>query len=527
MTHSDDPVLTRPQVAALSRVTTALNSALELEQVLDISVRSSIELTGLSSGVIYFADERTKQLVGKSDRGFAHGLSPGIDVHELHTSRTLAGRAFRSRYPVTFNAQDPESGYASLAPTERRAVVREGIKSAVAAQLSSTRRTYGCLVLCSTDPSHTVSPEDIALTQVIAGQVAVAIERAQLYEDTKQRAAESEALYRFGQKLAARNAVEEALQEIVDRVCRQFGARSCRVGVRQEDGSHLWIGPHTPTASAAEGSAPDGAAADGPVVETCLERAGLELGTLAVDERASLVSPQFFASLADLLALALYNRRLAEANQRLGILAERTRLAREIHDGLVQRFYALDLSLASAVMALARPDGGSRALELIADAREQARTGVREGRQAIVELRREPPTGGLFPAVRLIADDFANRTGVECAVTVRGVEPVLSSAARMSLLRCVGELVLNVEKHAAARAAGIEISVEGRRLELSVSDDGVGIGRAAAAAGHYGLTGVAERMEELGGEMRVVRRTGGTRIELVVPDLRRQLTSGT
>lgn len=517
MTHSDDPAMTRPQVAALSRVTTALNSALELEQVLDISVRSSIELTGLSSGVIYFADERTKQLVGKSDRGFAHGLSPGIDVHELHTSRTLAGRAFRSSDPVTFNARDPRTGYASLAPGERRAVVREGIKSAVAAQLSSTRRTYGCLVLCSTDPSHSVSPEDIALTQVIAGQVAVAIERAQLYEDTKQRAAESEALYLFGQKLAARNAVEEALQEIVDRVRRQFGARSCRVGVRQEDGSHLWIGPRMAAASTADGS----------VVETRLERAGLELGTLSVDERAHLVSPQFFASLADLLALALYNRRLAEANQRLGILAERTRLAREIHDGLVQRFYALDLSLASAVMAMARPDGGSRALELIADAREQARTGVREGRQAIVELRREPPTGGLFPAVRLIADDFATRTGVECAVTVRGAEPVLSSAARMSLLRCVGELVLNVEKHAGARAAEIEVSVEGCRLELSVSDDGVGIGRAAAAAGHYGLTGVAERMEELGGEMRVVRRTGGTRIQLIVPDLRRQLTAGT
>jgi GAF domain-containing protein len=155
-------------------------------------------------------DERTEQLVGKSDRGFAHGLSPGIDVHELHTSRTLAGRAFRSSEPVTFNAQDPQTGYASLAPAEGRAVVREGIKSAVAVQLSSTRRTYGCLVLCSTDPLPTVSPEDIALTQVIAGQVAVAIERAQLYEDTKQRAAESEALYLFGQKLAARNAVEAA-----------------------------------------------------------------------------------------------------------------------------------------------------------------------------------------------------------------------------------------------------------------------------------------------------------------------------
>ncbi|MBO9521561.1 MAG: GAF domain-containing protein [Nocardioidaceae bacterium] len=490
-------------VAALSRVATALNSALSLDEVLDISIRSGLDLTGLDSGVIYVAEEDTSRLVGRSHHGFENGLTRGIDVHRLRTSQTLAVRAFRSAEPLTFDADDPKTGYASLSARESTAVRRAGIRSAVAVQLRSATRVHGCLVLCSNDETSRVTAEEIALTQVIAGQVAVAIERARLFEATRNHAAETEALYDFGQRFGTRVPIEDSLQYVVDRVAEHFDGPVCAIELRHHVDSPVLIRPWRATGDDdVRGKA------------LPLTRAGLELGSLHVSRTALTRSTPFFRSLADLVSMALHQRMLGEANERLSLLAERTRLARDIHDGLIQRFYALDLSLTAAGRALEVSGDVGRTASLIGEARQQARAGVNEARAAITELRRDAPAGGLLPGTRLLADDFSNRTGVSCTVVCATEEPELATLLGSTLLRCLRELLLNVEKHANASRVEIAVEVSDARLTVSVTDDGVGIGRDARAPGHFGLAGVAEQMDEVGGAMRVLEPARGTCVEL-------------
>lgn len=210
------------------------------------------------------------------------------------------------------------------------------------------------------------------------------------------------------------------------------------------------------------------------------------------------------------LGAALERERLAaertEAARFGAALEERQRLAREMHDALSQLLFATGLQLRMARTENV-DEAVMRAEELLADARAELR--------ALVETARSPDlSAGLVPALGRLAQ----RMAPHCTVHLDATPTSLSENSEAALYRVAQEAVHNAARHGAARHVRIAVgSGAGGAIRLTVDDDGSGCAPDAAAAGE-GLTGLAARMSELGGDLHVERSEfGGLRIVAEAP----------
>ncbi|MCP2335741.1 GAF domain-containing sensor histidine kinase [Actinomadura rupiterrae] len=199
--------------------------------------------------------------------------------------------------------------------------------------------------------------------------------------------------------------------------------------------------------------------------------------------------------------------------------AERTRLSREIHDGIAQRLASLGFHLSAAQGAL--PEHHPEARERIASARELCDLASAETRAAIGGLR--PPVLddlGLSAALAALARDATGRgDGLDVSVVVAGeLDEAPPDHVQTALYRIAQEAVGNCLRHAAASRLDLLLELECDRVRLVVADDGRGFVPHRRRPASYGLRGMTERAELLGGRVTVVSRPGGgTRIEAVVP----------
>ncbi|MBX6766514.1 MAG: sensor histidine kinase [Actinomadura rubrobrunea] len=202
--------------------------------------------------------------------------------------------------------------------------------------------------------------------------------------------------------------------------------------------------------------------------------------------------------------------------------AERSRLSREIHDGIAQRLAGLGFHLSAAERAL--PDDLPEAAEQIALARRLCDLAAAETRAAIGGLR--PPVLddlGLSAALATLARE-ASAARLDVSVTVSGeLEDALPDHVQTALYRIAQEAVGNCVRHASATCVDLLLEHDRDRVRLTVADDGVGFSiQDVFAPGRrpdsYGLRGMAERAELLGGRVSVTSRPGvGTTVEAVVP----------
>jgi signal transduction histidine kinase len=201
-----------------------------------------------------------------------------------------------------------------------------------------------------------------------------------------------------------------------------------------------------------------------------------------------------------------------EAEARAAVLAERQRLAREMHDVLAHSLSGLALQLEGARLR-ASGLGDAQLVESLERAHHLARSGIEEARRAIGMLRDdELPGPERLPA--LVAD-FERDTGVPAAIRVEGEGHVLDSDARLTLFRTAQEALTNVRKHARAARVELRLAYEPTGARLSVED--FGAPPEAPSNGGYGLTGMRERAELLGGTLTAAPTDAGFRVELWVP----------
>jgi signal transduction histidine kinase len=214
---------------------------------------------------------------------------------------------------------------------------------------------------------------------------------------------------------------------------------------------------------------------------------------------------------AERLLIELEDRRDAEA--RAAMLAERQRLAREIHDVLAHSLSGLVLQLEAARL-LARDGATSPQLALAVDrAHQLARSGLDEARRAIGMLRDDELAGP--ERLSALADEFEQDTGVPCRARVAGVELPLDPEARMSVYRVAQEALTNVRKHAAPARVEVRLAYEPTGARLTVED--VGGPRPDPGSGGYGLAGMRERADLIGGTLVAEPTESGFRVELWVP----------
>jgi signal transduction histidine kinase/ligand-binding sensor domain-containing protein len=205
-------------------------------------------------------------------------------------------------------------------------------------------------------------------------------------------------------------------------------------------------------------------------------------------------------------------------------VSERTRIARELHDTLLQSFQGLLLRFQSVAKLLPeRPDEARQRLD---NAIEQAAEAITEGRDAVQGLRSSAfETNDLANAIAAIAEELTKDTAagespvidLEVEGAPRGLNPVVRDEA----YRIAGEALRNAFRHAQARRITVEIRYDKRHFRLRVRDDGKGIDEDAMQrqpSGHFGLPGMRERAETVGGRLEVWSKpNSGTQAELSIP----------
>jgi signal transduction histidine kinase len=218
--------------------------------------------------------------------------------------------------------------------------------------------------------------------------------------------------------------------------------------------------------------------------------------------------------------LARLQASLASAERKAGVLEERQRLAREIHDTLAQGF-------ASIIVHLERTEQlnhleGSPAKGHIDLARSVAREGLEESRRMMAALRPEIlEQRGLPEALGRVCQEWSRRTGIESKLSVTGTAEPMHPEIEFTILRGVQEGLTNVARHSGARTTAVTLSYMEDLIVLDVQDDGKGFVPSDAGPTGYGLHGMRERVEGLQGSLQVESVLGeGTTISLTLPVLR-------
>jgi signal transduction histidine kinase len=253
----------------------------------------------------------------------------------------------------------------------------------------------------------------------------------------------------------------------------------------------------------------------------------VHVGMPMVDALRQVVSTGLACAFAFVLA-ALHQREqkaraeLAEANGRLRELSaqaeelatmrERTRLARDIHDGLGHHLTVVGMQV-QAARALLSSDP-ARAEGLLSQAEDQTRQALTSVRESVAALREARAAPRLSDQLRTLAA-ASGPAGLSTSVEVEGAERRLDADVQEALYRTAQEGLTNIHKHANAHAAALRLAYRPNSVSLEVRDDGRGLG---GTGGGFGLVGIRERFDRLGGSLTVESTPGtGVAVRVEVP----------
>jgi signal transduction histidine kinase len=201
---------------------------------------------------------------------------------------------------------------------------------------------------------------------------------------------------------------------------------------------------------------------------------------------------------------------------RAAALAERAHLAREMHDVLAHSLSALALQLSAARLLAVQRGSDPEVVGALERAHQFARSGIDEARRAVGLLREDDLPGP--DRLEKLANSLQADTGIPCSLTTSGEQHDLDPDARLTLYRVAQEALSNVRKHSSAERVQMELGYTPNGTSLIVED----FGSAAATSGSanepgYGLTGMRERAELLGGTLSAGPTAGGFRVSLWLP----------
>ena len=215
--------------------------------------------------------------------------------------------------------------------------------------------------------------------------------------------------------------------------------------------------------------------------------------------------------------------------QELAVTEERNRLAREMHDSLGHRLTVAVVQLEGAQRLI--PTDPDRAASMIGTMREQLKEALADLRRTVAALRSDELP--LQTAVTELAKSFQESTGMQVHLQLPADLPALPNTYRLAMYRAAQEALTNAQRHAAASQVRLEILVEEGCILLTASDDGKGTGGPAgdgspagvwadSGQGGFGLRGLRERAEQLGGDVQfeaVPERGAQLKFRLPLPGL--------
>jgi len=532
---------TRDRTHALLEAVVAVGSHLELEVVLRQIVEAAVELVSAGYGAL--------GVIGEGGR-LVEFVPVGLDesqiarIHHWPEGRGLLGELISHPQPLRLHdiAEDPRSsGFPDGHPPMRSFLgVPVRIRDEVYGNLYLTEKRGGDF-----------DEEDEELVLALAAAAGVAIENARLYAEARRQQQWLRATAEVTRRLLSGDQPGAVLELIARQALQMSGAdlvvlalptgnrgtlmieHACGDGAAEAIGlvlpaersaSGIVMASGQPLAVADFGSDPRVAQvarehmALGPAVLVPLGPAGDVRGVLTAGRHqgALPLSADAIDMLITFAAQAGIGLELAEHRsdaQRLELFEERDRIARDLHDLVIQRLFATGMSLQGTMALLGNPEAAGR-VEKAIDALDET---IRDIRSAIFSLqsRNEAEPAPLRTRILGVVEEMTDSLGFAPALRLAGpLDSQVPGAIAGQMLAALREALANVAKH--AKAARVDVAVEaGTDLVLTVRDDGVGL---AAATRRSGLANLAERAAELGGTLRATTAaSGGTELEWRVP----------
>ena len=222
---------------------------------------------------------------------------------------------------------------------------------------------------------------------------------------------------------------------------------------------------------------------------------------------------------AGIVVLLLRLRLLRAEREFRAVLAERNRIAREVHDTLAQGYVGVSVQL-EVVSELLRSNKTVDAIKHLDTTRQNVREGLAEARQSIWALRSQDSGENTLPVKLRRSTEQANGHGVEATFSLYGAYRSMPPGMEREFLRVGQEAIHNVKKHASAKHLSVQLEYGPAEIALVVRDDGRGFEMSngfQAPPGHFGLTGMRERADAIGGTLEVTSEPGiGTTVRLQV-----------
>src|SRR6266508_4230063 len=442
-----------------------LASELSLPMVLQRIVDLAVQVTDARYGALGVIGEN-ETLVEFVTTGI--GARQRRAVGSLPTGRGVLGLLIHEPRPVRLRniADHPQSvGFPANHPPMR---------SFLGAPVQALGRVFGNIYLAEKRSADEFSQEDEESLVVLATQAGVAIANASLYEEVRSR--------------------EQWLDALSDITTHVLGGGS--------------------QASLLDRIAEHARGLSGAAVATVMT-AGVTPGELVVSAAAGARAAELRGQTmpAEASVAMDYDRAQLEL-RRLGLLEERERIAKELHDGIIQSLFAVGMSLQGTALTAANPETSAR----IERAVEELDGVIRDLRNYIFGLRPGILADRqLDQALRNLGEEIESRASERVEVVVDAALAARLSSRSADIVQLTREALSNVVRHARASRATVRLERNGAEATLTIEDDGAGF-QPGRDAGGSGLRNMRERAAKLGGNLELTSRPGkGTRIQIAFP----------
>ena len=519
----------------------ALAAELSLPALLQRIVDLAVELTGAQYGAVGVLAPDGVELSDFITSGL--GEQQRTAIGDLPRGRGILGVLIREPTVLQLQdiGQDPRS--AGFPPNH------PPMRSFLGAPIRAHGRVFGNIYLTDKQGAPEFSDDDEAATLILATQAGVAIANAQLYDELRLRERWLDSVREVATTLLAGNSARAALQLVAQHARELGNADMATISVAEGEGLRIII---------ADGAGADGLldvkvplsgslsaevirterttvvadASRSPLSQPMVSTAGVgpmilvplalrtsTAGVLAVGRTAG--RPRFAAadiplleSFAEQAALALeYARALSELS-RLGMIEDRERIARDLHDGVIQSLFAVGIGLQGTAAVVGDVQLADRIQQFVTEIDRV----IGDVRSYIFGLR---PTslsaGNLTNTLEQIGHETEERTGVTVIVDVDGSLEAPLARGSAEVIHIVREALSNVGRHAAATTCRVSLRRDGSSAVIEVDDDGRGFDRESTLSG-LGMGNLAERATAIGGTLEVDSEPGrGTTVRVTVP----------
>jgi Signal transduction histidine kinase len=496
------------ELTAINAVSTAVQGELGLEVILDAALESVIDSTGATEAVI---------------RVFPPDGHPDGEGG-LERRRTAATHA------------SPQSASGSLVP------------HLIDIPLSTGTSVLGRMQLHL--PEGVSEPDLLASATLnnIGHQVASSIQIGQFVVDLKRRQREGHGLYSVLLQISNQVDLADILSAIVHHARELLTADEATMCLSEASSRAIQLDVPAAVAPAlmdgticlsgtSDGFVPQHdrvpacsirfAADIGPTVEVPIRSPDGALGDIWLGRRSGAAftgrDRQFLSTLSDLASIAITSALMREGERQGAIVAERERIAREMHDSLAQILGVTHLRI---VALGSRPEvaAAPRVMTELADLATLTEEAYRDVREAILGLREAGRVDrGFIDSLQAYLEKYSQQSGIPATLeTALEGELALPPRSELQIIRVIQEALTNVRKHGAATCVTIRIGEEAAGQVIVIEDDGHGFDVAETLLGHdgFGLHTMRERMELVGGTLTIDSAPGrGTRVVAKMPRL--------